>query len=130
MLAVDTNLVVRFLIIDDSPAQSQRALSLLSSEQIWIATTVFLEAEWVLRRVYSLERDIIAARLRAIAGLPGVTVENGPLLDEALTWFEQGMDFADALHLAAMEGCEAMITFDNAFAKTARKCKAPPVRAP
>lgn len=130
MLAVDTNVVVRFLIIDDSPAQSQRALDLLNSEHIWIATTVLLEAEWVLRRAYGLERNIIAARLRDIAGLPDVTVENVPLLKEALSWFEQGMDFADALHLAAMEGCDAMISFDSSFAKSARKCKAPQVRAP
>ena len=40
---------------------------------------------------------------------------------------EQGMDFADALHLAGSEHCEALYTFDDRrFARRARRIGATP----
>jgi hypothetical protein len=42
------------------------------------------------------------------------------LLAAALDQAEAGMDFADALHLGASGDCEAMMTFDQNFIKTAR----------
>jgi len=58
----------------------------------------------VLRSVYGLTGKEVAAALRSFAGLPGVSVENPTLLAEALARAEEGMDFADALHLGAA-GC-------------------------
>ncbi|HJT97987.1 MAG TPA: hypothetical protein VJ696_06695 [Rhodanobacteraceae bacterium] len=37
---------------------------------------------------------------------------------------EQGIDLADALHLAGAESCEAFVTFDRRFVAEARKVKA------
>ncbi len=37
------------------------------------------------------------------------------MLMEALDRAEKGMDFADALHLGAAAGCDAMLTFDRRF---------------
>ena len=54
------------------------------------------------------------------AGLPRVTLENPILAAKALDWMRSGMDFADALHLAAAVGCEAFITFDRQFAAVGR----------
>ena len=34
-------------------------------------------------------------------------------MKRALEWHRQGMDFADALHLARSEGCGALISFDR-----------------
>lgn len=45
------------------------------------------------------------------------SVENPPVLAEALDQAEAGMDFADALHLSAAGHCEAMLTFDRKFIK-------------
>ena len=39
------------------------------------------------------------------------------------------MDFADALHLAAADDCEAFATFDRKLAVAARKAKAGKVKA-
>ena len=42
----------------------------------------------------------------------------------------QGVDFADALHLAKAEGCEAFISFDQDFAKAASALGSIKVRTP
>ena len=60
-------------------------------------------------------RQIITA-LAAFAGLPRVTLEDPALAAKALEWTRSGMDFADALHLAKAEGCEAFVSFDQPFA--------------
>jgi predicted nucleic acid-binding protein len=49
---------------------------------------------------------------------------------KALGWIRQGVDFADGLHLAKAEGCEAFISFDQDFAKAANALGGIKVRAP
>ncbi len=111
MIAIDTNLVVRYLT-DDDPRQSPRARALIGENDVWLATTVLLECGWVLRSAYGLADAEIARALRGFAGLPTVTMQNPAVAAQALDWFERGMDFADALHLAAAKDCEAFVTFD------------------
>ncbi|HEX3945823.1 MAG TPA: type II toxin-antitoxin system VapC family toxin [Rhizomicrobium sp.] len=118
MLAVDTNIVVRYLTTDD-PAQAKRARNLVDGNPIFLPTTVLLESEWVLRS-YRLTREQVLAQLRDFLRLATVTAENPLRVSRALAWAEAGMDFADALHLAAAEDCEAFITFDQPLVKAAR----------
>ena len=48
-----------------------------------------------------------------------------------LEWQRQGMDFADALHLARSEGCSAMISFDRHLALIAGQLNLQPtVKSP
>ena len=119
MHTIDTNVLVRYLT-GDHPEQSQAARSFIESRDIFVCTTVFLECEWVMRSVYALPVTEICTALRAFAGLPQVTVENPTLLAEALTRTEDGMDFADALHLGASAHCASLLTFDRKFAQSAR----------
>ncbi|MGA9866071.1 MAG: type II toxin-antitoxin system VapC family toxin [Acetobacteraceae bacterium] len=120
MLAVDTNVLVRVVTIDD-PRQSRRAQDLVDGNDIWVSTTVLLETEWVLRSLYQFTPGQIVAALRNFAGLSRVSLEDATLAAQALDWCEQGMDFADALHLAAAGHCEAFATFDKDCIKIARK---------
>lgn len=62
---------------------------------------------------------IIVRALSAVAGLPGVSMENPTLIAEALRGTQAGRDFADALHLGAASRCEAMLTFDRRFIEAA-----------
>ena len=119
MRAVDTNIVVRYLIGDD-PEQAARARAAVDAGDIFASTTVLLESEWVLRSVYGFAGNEITAALRSFVGLPGVSVENSSLLAEAIARAEEGMDFADALHLGSAAGCEVMLTFDRRFIEAAR----------
>src|ERR1700743_1326543 len=99
MLAVDTNIVVRYLT-GDHPQQTSRAKTLIDKQSIFVSATVLLETEWVLRKLYGWTNAPLAKALRGFAGLPRTTVENPGRVLQALDWMENGMDFADALHLA------------------------------
>ena len=119
MRAVDTKVVVRYLTGDD-PGQSAGARTVIDAGDVFVGTTVLLEGEWVLRSVYGFSGREVAAALRAFAGLPNVSVESPSMLAEALDRAENGMDFADALHLGAAARCEAMLTFDRRFVERAK----------
>jgi len=100
MTAVDTNVVVRLLIGDDL-RQAAVARSLFASGPIWIAKTVFLETNWVLRSVYGFDNDAVRAALRSLLGLRNVHAEDEAAVAAALVLTEHGIDFADALHLSS-----------------------------
>ena len=51
MIAIDTNLVVRYLS-GDHPEQSARARALVDQNPVFVGLTVVLEVEWVLRSAY------------------------------------------------------------------------------
>ena len=129
MLAVDTNIIVRYLTADH-PEQFAKAKALIGGEDVYVGTTVLLETEWVLRRGYRFSRGQIIAALTAFAGLPRVLLEDPALAAKALKWTRSGMDFADALHLAKTGGCEAFVSFDQRFAAVANSLSEVKVRAP
>jgi predicted nucleic-acid-binding protein len=116
--AVDTNVIVRFLTGDD-PAQTAKARKLVEGGGIFVSTSVLLETEWVLRSGYGFATERLIRALRDFAGLPGITLEDPRLAARALDWAEQGLDFADALHLGGAQGCTAFMSFDRKLAKLA-----------
>jgi hypothetical protein len=52
---------------------------------------------------------------------PNLEVEDGAAVARAMLWFEQGMDFADALHLASLGGEVQFATFDRSLVSTAER---------
>jgi len=120
MTAVDTNLLVRLLTNDD-PAQAERAAKVFESNDVFIAKTVLLETEWVLRHAYGIEREAIRRGFQKLMGLPNVRVEDQQAVIQAISWYESGFDFADALHLASSIEADKFVTFDRALIKRARK---------
>ena len=120
MLAVDTNLVVRLLTNDD-PAQAKRSAAALAANETYVAKSVLLETEWVLRFSYQLDRTAILRGLRGLLGMSRVTAEDSVRVAAALGWYEEGMDFADSLHLASSIGSANRFgTFDSKLARRAR----------
>jgi predicted nucleic-acid-binding protein len=121
MLAVDTNVVVRFLV-DDDPPQHKRAVALFRAHTIWLPKTVLLETEWVLRSAFGLAAQDIARALQGLTRLPGVRCEDPRAIQWAIEALSAGMDFADALHLSASQQAdEGFASFDARFVKRARK---------
>jgi predicted nucleic-acid-binding protein len=118
MLAIDTNVIVRYLA-GDHPTQSPRARELINGEPVFASVTVILEAEWVLRSAYGYQRPEVARALRALAGLPTVTVEDGSKVAAALDLAENGIDLADALHLSRTAHCDGFVSFDRKFVRAA-----------
>ena len=83
----------------------------------------------MLRDVDDLPSNQVIPALRAFAGLPGVSVEDASLVANAMDWAEAGMDFADALHLAAAAECEGLITFDKRLARFGTRLSGIPITA-
>jgi predicted nucleic-acid-binding protein len=120
MFAIDTNIVIRFLTRDHE-ALAQRALEIVNTSDVFVPVTVILEAEWVLRDAYEMPRDEVIRELKRFCGLERVTVGAAEAVRRALDYAEQGLDVADALHLAQAIECEAFVTFDKPLARKARR---------
>ena len=102
MIALDTNVLVR-LVTGDDAAQASRAMALMEKETIFITKTVLLETEWVLRRIYKIELGVVLGALRTVASTLNVEIEDADSVEIALDWSEDGMGFANALHLASSQ---------------------------
>lgn len=115
--AVDTNIVVRLLTGDD-PSALAAAQGLFSKHTIFIADTVWLETEWVLRAAYRLDRASISEALHKLLKLPQTVVSSESCIITALEALSKGMDFADAFHFLKSDDLPFK-TLDKAFCKKA-----------
>ena len=102
MIAVDTNVLVRFLTRDDE-AQFKKAVKLFKEPRLFVSESVLLETEWVLRYAYEFSPDAIVQAFRKLLGLSQVSVGNTQKMRQVIDWHEQGLDFADAMHLVNCE---------------------------
>lgn len=125
MIALDTSILARYLLNDDA-GQARAATHLLAQKQTFTAPlTVMLELVWVLK-VNGCATEEIAKGLRLLFGLPNFKPKQFEALCYALQWFEQGMDFGDALHLAQSADEEGFCTFDKPLGKLAESLGAMP----
>jgi len=117
MIAADTNILVRYAVKDDAD-QTRIATEFLSRHRCFILKTVLLEFVWVLSSSggYALSRNIVTERVRHILGLPNIVMQDVTHVVLALDWYEAGMDFADALHLASSLSLKGFATFDKKIA--------------
>lgn len=125
MAALDTNVIVRWLVRDDA-AQTARVQTLLDArlrgqQTLFIPIAVLLETEWVLRSRYRFDKASITAALDALLSTTELEFENEPALEQALWQFKQATaaDFADCLHVALAHhaGKGPLLTFDREAAK-------------
>jgi predicted nucleic-acid-binding protein len=119
MIAVDTNVVIRFLV-DDHPAEGKRTRRVFEANRVHLAESILLESEWVLRAVYGFSREEISLAIRSLLRLPNVTLDDRAAVFQMLDWFDKGFDFADAIHHVRREGLE-LKTFDKKFLNKASK---------
>ena len=130
MKAVDTNVLARFFINDpdDAEAALQKPAAVAAlSQPVFVPITVTLEFEWVMLGFYELPRADIERVFLALCGLENVTLEDRELVLSALTAYGQGLDFADALHLARSNHCRALVSFDQRLQKRAKAAGLSPI---
>jgi predicted nucleic-acid-binding protein len=137
MLALDTNVLARYYVREDggpaTGAQQEAARRIMEGgAKLFVAKTVLLELEWVLRGVYGHKTQAVCRVLDHLLGLDHVEIEDRTSVERALGNLRRGIDFADALHHASSRDCEAFLTFDSRrFASKARRLAiTPPVRPP
>lgn len=132
MIGLDTNVLARYYVEDKADRESLRqreaARRLVDSgARLAACKTALLELEWVMRGYYALPARDIAKALRHLLSLPHVQVEDRQTVEAALSHYEAGLDFADALHHASYRQCEAVATFDERkFARRANRIGASP----
>jgi predicted nucleic-acid-binding protein len=115
--ALDTNVLVRYLVRDD-PVQTAKADEVLA-ERALVTPTVLLETVWVLASFYRRSRGEIVAALAAVLDQRNVAMANETGVRWALERLEAGADFADMLHLVEAENADRFATFDRRLARKA-----------
>jgi predicted nucleic-acid-binding protein len=122
--SLDTNVLARFFIddADDPQAARQRPAAMAAlSERVFVSVTVLLEFEWVMRGFYALSKRDVSSVMRALAGIDHVTIEDRDLVLAALDTFDDGLDFADAIHIARSLRAIVFTTFDKRLAPRAAR---------
>lgn len=123
MIALDTNVLVRYLVRDDE-AQAATARSLMSSltadQPGFVCREVILELVWVLERAYCLSREDIADALEQLVSTDVLVIEAGADVAQAAFSYGTGSTgFSDLMILAAAERSNALPlhTFDRKAAR-------------
>jgi predicted nucleic-acid-binding protein len=119
VIGVDTNVLARYFVAeDDADAATERqrraARDLIESGQpLFLAKTVALELEWVLRGYYGFPVEQVLQVFDHLLAHPGLTAEDRPVLEQAVAGVRSGLNFADALHHASCRSCASMASFDD-----------------
>ena len=116
MIALDTNVLARVLNCDNAK-QTESALSLIERNPCFVAITVMLELEWVMRSSYKLDKKTIAHSFSHLMQINNLHFEHEARLKHALKLHVEGLDFADALHHVLALGCDSFATFDKEFSR-------------
>ena len=62
---------------------------------------------------YKMPAEIVHSAIRHLINLRNIMVEDYDAVDRALEWSGWGLEFPDALHLAASQNCSEFLTFDS-----------------
>jgi predicted nucleic-acid-binding protein len=122
MIGLDTNVLVRYLALDD-PVQSRRAAVIIEEalsreEGVFIPVIVLCETVWVLRGYYKLSKQRIIQVLDAILTEKGFELEARPEIHKAIAEYRlYSGDFADYVigFTARTHRCSVVITFDQSL---------------
>lgn len=124
MPALDTNVLVRYVVQDDSGqlAAAKRLIGrcVAEGQSLFVPVTVTQELEWVLRASFGYAKDDVLQVLSNLFSAAELTFESERALEVALQLYREGSaDFADCLHiaLATEAGVQPLWTFDKGAAK-------------
>ena len=123
MIALDTNVLARYLVGDDAKqAEAARELleSLTADRPGYVCREVTVELVWVLERAYGFSRDQIATILEALVATEGLVIEAADdVARAAFRYRASGVGFSDLMILAAAErsGAHPLYTFDQKAAR-------------
>lgn len=124
MAALDTHVLLRFLLQDDA-AQAAAATRLVraaaeAGETLYVAVSVALELEWVLRSRFKLNRAAVVQTFHGLLQAVELRFAAPAAVEWALSQYtETGADFGECMHSAwaNLDGEAPMWTFNKAAAK-------------
>lgn len=124
MIALDTNILIRFLVRDDEK-QAQIVYARLKQaeaarETFFVPLLVVLETIWVLESAYDKSRQEILDSFDALKSMPILKFEKPQVLQSLLSEGKKShADLADLLIALASQscGCTGGLTFDKKASK-------------
>lgn len=128
MIGLDTDILARYYLKttdDDVKTQNQKQIAkniIENTPNLFIANTVVIEFEWILRAIGKFDVSSIAMAYEYLLTLPNIHFENKVMAQKAISFAKAGIEFTDAFHLASCQNCTVMYSFDNrGFAKKVEK---------
>ncbi len=125
MSALDTNVLLRFLVADD-PRQFKLANAYIKSvsahARLFVPLSVSIELECVLRSRYEIDKaSVIAVYIQLLESREIGFQEEGAIEVALSLYSENNVDFADCVHLAIMftHNQTPLVTFDRKASKLA-----------
>ena len=119
MIALDTNVLVRYLVADDTrQAEAARVLlaGLATGRSAFVCREVTVELVWVLERAYRFSRDRISTVLEELVATEELEFEAVDDVASAAHGYRKGgADFSDLMIAAAARrsGAQPLYTFDR-----------------
>jgi predicted nucleic-acid-binding protein len=120
MKAIDTNVLVRFLVNDDKK-QARKVYELFKQAEaekkpLFIPLTVLLELIWVLDSVYTISREDILGTIGDLLLIPILKFEHQPAVRQFVHGSQGNtQELSDLLiaFSAQASGCDQVLTFDK-----------------
>jgi predicted nucleic-acid-binding protein len=121
MIALDTNILVRYFAQDD-PVQAALATAFIEtqiSDQVpgFVSIITLAELVWVLGRQYHVSIDTIKMAVAGLLAAPNIVIEHSEMVEGAMRLSH--FDLSDTfIHLIGRaNGCTKTVTFDKKFAQ-------------
>jgi predicted nucleic-acid-binding protein len=125
MIAVDTNVIIRFLVRDDAH-QAELVYKIFKNAEkkgdvLFVSLLVALEMIWVLESVYAFGRSEILDSFDDLLSMPVLEFESKKAVRNFIALSRKTeIDLPDMLIAAAAanSGCDHVLTFDRKAAKS------------
>jgi len=124
MKALDTNVLVRFLVKDDEK-QAETAYQVLTraeykEEVLFVPLLVVLETIWVLQSVYEISDQDIVSAFSELMQMPVLKFESHQVMQDFISTARvENFDLSGLLiaYSAKICGCQTVLTFDKKSSK-------------
>ena len=124
MRALDTNVLVRFLVKDDT-SQATTVYKIFKQAEaekrvFFVPLLVVIEAIWVLEAVYAIKRSDLIAAMNELLLMPILQFEAQAVIRKFISAAKNSnTDLSDLLiaHSAADAGCDRVLTLDKKASK-------------
>jgi len=124
MAALDTNVLVRYLVQDDAAqlAAAKRLIRKCVSEgqSLFVPISVTVELEWVLRSTFGFAKGEVVKTLSELLSAAELSFQDERAVEVALLLYKKSTaDFADCMHIALVSqaGEQPLWTFDRKAGK-------------
>lgn len=115
---VDTNLLVRFLVNDNSE-QALAAEKIFKEPNLVLADIVFAEVVWTLQSFYNFPREEIVEKLYKLLQSHAFVCNRELILNSLFLYLNHNISFVDAyiIAYANLENLEGIYSFDKGLDK-------------